>query len=327
MPLPLALWKQIQRTNFTDRNKLLAFLKLKEEQAPAPSSFPLNLPYRLAAKIEKGNWNDPILRQFLPIHEEEMTSSLFSSDPISETSFRKTDKLLHKYKGRALLLATSACTMNCRYCFRRHFDYAPQKQGFEAELNAIREDTTLSEVLLSGGDPLSLSEHLLGALLKEIDQIPHLQRIRFHTRFPIGIPERIDETLLSQLRSCSKQVIFIIHTNHPRELDDQIFFHLKQIQALGIPVLTQSVLLKGVNDCPNTLETLFSLLINEGILPYYLHQLDRVQGAAHFEVSEERGLEIIDDLRTRLPGYAIPQYVREEAHCPSKTVITFSSKF
>jgi KamA family protein len=174
-------------------------------------------------------------------------------------------------------------------------------------------------VLLSGGDPLSLSDDQLGHLLSELGKIPHLNRIRFHTRFPMGIPEGIDDSFIRLLSSCQKQVIFVIHCNHPKEFDDVIFDHLKKIQQLGIPILTQSVLLRGVNDDVLTLKNLFELLIDHGIIPYYLHQLDRVQGAAHFEVAEEEGKLLMNQLNALLPGYAIPKYVREIANQPSKT--------
>jgi EF-P beta-lysylation protein EpmB len=327
----IALWRQLQRRNFTNWQTLLSFLELNPEEASnkilASSKFPLNLPLRLAEKIKKNSWEDPVLLQFLPSLEEEKPSRLFVLDPVADTQFQKTPKLLHKYLGRALLLCSSACAMHCRYCFRRHYDYETSKGQFEEELQKIREDDSLSEILLSGGDPLSLGDTQLGNLLTALENIPHVKRIRFHTRFPVGIPERIDSSFLELLASCKKQVIFVIHTNHANELDADLFERLKQIQKLGIPVLTQSVLLKGINDTVEALQTLFETLIDNGVLPYYLHQLDRVQGAVHFEVSEEEGKKLMKELQKRLPGYAVPKYVKEEAHQPHKTVITSSQAF
>lgn len=319
----IPLFRKIQRENFTDWKKLLCFLQLEDKKAIVdPSSkFPLNLPLRLAKKITKGDWEDPILRQFLPTIEEQKSSALFVLDPVGDIHSQKTPKLLHKYHGRALLICTGACAMHCRYCFRQHFDYETKDKLFTQELDQIAKEHSLSEILLSGGDPLSLSNAQLAYLLGKLGEIPHLKRIRFHTRFPIGIPERIDTEFLELLGSCSKQILFVIHCNHPNEFDSEIFESLKKVRQLGIPILSQTVLLRGVNDTLDTLEALFMLLVDHGIMPYYLHQLDRVQGAAHFEVSEEKGKELMEQLGTLLPGYAIPKYVREISGQPKKTPI------
>jgi len=322
--LNIPLWRQIQRDNFTDWKKLLSFLDFdltKAEQVLPQSKFPLNLPLRLAEKIEKGNWHDPILRQFIPTIEELEPSPLFVLDPVADSTFRSKPKLLHKYHGRALLLCSSACAMHCRFCFRRHFDYETKDKLFIEELVIIAHEPSITEIILSGGDPLSLSDAQLQHLFNAFEKIPHLQRIRFHTRFPIGIPERIDDSFLNILATSKKQVIFIIHCDHPHEFDGEIFHHLKKIQQLGIPILTQSVLLRGINDDVQTLKNLFELLVDHGIMPYYLHQLDRVQGAAHFEVTEEKGKFLMNQLKALLPGYAIPKYVKEVANQPSKTFI------
>ncbi len=321
--MSIPLWRQIQRENFTDWKKLLAFLQLDIADAESTvlphSKFPLNVPQRLAQKISKALWTDPILRQFLPTTEELKTSPLFVLDPIGDGPSRKKPKLLHKYHGRALLVCTSACAMHCRYCFRQHFDYETSDKLFLEELKEIAREPSISEVLLSGGDPLSLSDAQLQHLLNALSTIPHVKRIRFHTRFPMGIPERIDESFLKLLASCCKQIIFVIHCNHPREFDEEIFQRLKKVQQLGIPVLTQSVLLRGINDDLQTLKNLCMLLVDNGIIPYYLHQLDRVQGAVHFEVSEEEGKSLMNQLGALLPAYAIPKYVKEIAGEPGKT--------
>jgi KamA family protein len=209
--------------------------------------------------------------------------------------------------------------MNCRFCFRQNYDYETQDKTFAQEIELIRQDPSLSEIILSGGDPLSLSNETLTNLIRQLDQIPHLERLRFHTRFPIGIPERIDKEFLALLEQIRLQVFFIIHSNHPSELDAQVLSALKKIQKLGIPVLNQAVLLHGVNDNIPTLKALCEKLAGNGILPYYLHQLDRVQGAAHFEVSEEKGRALIAELTELMSGYAVPKYVKEEAGEPSKT--------
>jgi EF-P beta-lysylation protein EpmB len=317
-------WRKIQRQNFTDCKKLLAFLEFDEknsEQVLLRSKFPLNVPLRLAKKMAKNSLQDPLVRQFLPLKEEEVITPNFCDDPVKDRDFRKGNRLLHKYTGRALLLTTAACVMNCRFCFRRHFDYQEELDFFHEELQEIEKDTSLSEIILSGGDPLSLSDEKLDHLLQKLSAIPHLKRLRFHTRFPIGIPERIDDSFLALLKRCRLQVVFVIHCNHPNELDQDILDALKKIQALGIPLLNQNVLLKDINDDPATLKNLMELLSNNGILPYQLHQLDKVQGAAHFEVEEKKGLKLHKTLAQSLSGYALPRYVKEVPGNPHKTPV------
>lgn len=315
----MSLWKQVLRTNFTDREELGAYLQIDPCQLLARPKFVLNLPRRLAEKIQKGTLEDPILRQFVPLKEERDLDPGFHEDPVSDVLFKKSDKLIQKYAGRALVVSTSACAMHCRYCFRQNFPYETKKKGYEEELAELRENSSITEVILSGGDPLSLPDETLGPLLSDLDTIAHLTKIRFHTRFPIGIPERIDASFLNILAQVKKQVWFIIHVNHPLELDQEVISALKSIAKLGIPLLCQSVLLKGVNDDLKTLKALCETLVDHGITPYYLHQLDRVQGAAHFEVPREKGLALIKELMAHLPGYAIPRYVEEVAGQLSKT--------
>ncbi len=309
---------------------LVEYLQLDEEHQKhvlPHARFPLNLPCRLAEKIQKNCLDDPIFRQFVPLQEERVVSAGFCHDPVGDTATQKTGKLLHRYEGRALLLCTSSCAMHCRFCFRQHFPYETRQKLFESELKEIREEHSLEEIILSGGDPLSLSDSALGDLLEALSAIPHVRRIRFHTRFPIGIPERIDDSFLKMLALVKKQVIVVIHVNHPRELDTEVVASLKKIQRLGIPVLNQAVLLQGVNDNLSTLKMLFETLIDHGILPYYLHQLDRIQGGAHFEVSEKVGIDLINQLRNCLPGYAIPRYVRATPGEPSKIPLHSIERF
>lgn len=320
----IPLWRQIQRSNFSHLQALADFLELDAHARTRllkQPRFVLNLPRRLAEKIEKNNLEDPILRQFLPLIEEQNRSEGFRLDPVEDKTFRKEKKLLHKYEGRALLICTSACAMHCRYCFRQNFPYETEEKQFEKELKAIAEDTSLTEIILSGGDPLSLSDTHLGSLMERIAEIPHVKRLRFHTRFPIGIPERLDASFLELLARARLQIVFIIHCNHPQELDAGVLAALKNVQRLGIPVLNQAVLLRGVNDNLATLKALCEKLADHGILPYYLHQLDRVQGAAHFEVPENQGLTLISELAKQLSGYAVPRYVKEIAGEPHKTPI------
>ncbi len=315
-------WRSVQRSGFFHVKELAEFLEWGEDlkkQVVIKPSFPLNLPRRLAEKIPKNTLEDPILRQFVPLLEETVPVPGFVKDPVEEESFRKKPKLLHKYEGRALLVCTSACAMNCRFCFRRNFEYETESKGFEEELKAIAEEPSLQEIILSGGDPLSLSDTELFALMDGLAAIPHLRRLRFHTRFPIGIPERISKALIEKFSAYPLQIVFVIHTNHPTELDRDVFDALDKLQRIKIPVLSQTVLLKGVNDDNQVLQTLFESLVNKGIMPYYLHQLDKVAGAAHFEVLQEKGLSLMKALESKLSGYAFPRYVQEIAGRKSKT--------
>ncbi|TXI37229.1 MAG: KamA family radical SAM protein [Nitrosomonas sp.] len=315
-------WREILRQNFTDWVRLADFLELTAEQRRdliVSRHFPLNLPKRLADKIVKGTLDDPIFKQFVPTSAEMVEQVGFGCDPVGDLESRKLSKLLHKYQGRALLLCTSACVVHCRYCFRQHFAYDVQDKLFQDELDAIRSDSTINEVILSGGDPLSLSDAVLSALITDIAAIPHVTRLRFHTRFPIGIPERLDDSFLSLFDELDLAVWFVIHSNHPKELDEDVLAGLKRLQRKGVVVLNQAVLLSGVNDDVEVLAELCEKMVDNGIFPYYLHQLDRAKGTAHFEVDEEKGRGLIKALMGRLPGYAIPKYVREIAGESSKT--------
>lgn len=313
-------WRKIQLNNFRNLGQLAEFLQIDRAKLSSNPRFPLNLPVRLANKIVKGDLNDPILRQFVPLAEETRSVLGFVDDPVQDATFCHSKKLLQKYQGRALMLTTSTCAMNCRFCFRKNYDYE-EKSTFEEEIAFIQNDPSLQEIILSGGDPLSLSNRDLSALFDRLSAIDHLKIIRFHTRFPIGIPERIDEDFLQLLQNSPKQIVFIVHSNHPRELDEEVLFALKSIQKLGVPILVHTVLLKGINDDFDTLKALFERFIHNGILPYYLNQLDKVEGAAHFEVEIEKGKKLLEQLRASLPGYAIPTYVTELPGKANKTPI------
>jgi len=315
-------WRTTQRQNFIKIQDLIDFLELSKDLKKTVlkrSPFPLNLPYRLAKKIRKNSLEDPILKQFVPLVDEKIIDPGFVIDPVNDASFCKSEKLLKKYKHRALLLCTSACAMHCRYCFRQNFPYEKATTGFQNEIEIIKNDKTIYEIILSGGDPLSLGNLELRSLLDAINEIEHVKRIRFHTRFVIGIPERIDEYLLESFKRINKQIFFIVHINHPVELDEDVICYLKRIQKLGIPILTQTVLLKGINDSPEILKTLSEKLIDNGIIPYYLHDLDPVKGAKHFKVDEKKGIELIKKLREEVSGYGVFQYVREIPFKTSKT--------
>jgi EF-P beta-lysylation protein EpmB len=305
---------------------LLDFLKLgpqERDQVFMKPGFRLNLPRRLAEKMPKGTLDHPLTRQFVPRRDEQDRVAGFREDPVEDGRFQQTPRLLHKYAGRMLMVTTGACAMHCRYCFRQNYEYAGG--GFpEQELRTLADDPSISEVILSGGDPLSLQDSALERILRAIDDIPHIKRVRFHSRFPIGIPERITPALLDILSRCRPQLWFVIHCNHALELDQDVCQALKQLQRLGIPVLNQAVLLRGVNDRLEDQVELSNMLVDHGVQPYYLHQLDRVAGAQHFEVSHAEGLALIEDMRAQLSGYAVPSYVQEIAGQPNKTPLLHS---
>lgn len=319
-------WKTCLKQAVRDPAQLLSLLDLPRELLPAAiraaRDFPLFVPLGYVARMRKGQLADPLLRQVLPLAEELNDDVGFEEDPVGDLHAQRAPGMLQKYARRALLITTGACAVHCRYCFRRHFPYdeAPRSlRDWEPALDAIAADETLDEVILSGGDPLTLVDTHLAALTARLAAIPHLARLRVHTRLPILIPERVTGELLDWLCGSRLTPIMVVHANHPQEIDGSVEFALCRLVDAGIPVLNQAVLLRGVNDDADTLAELATRLVNLRVMPYYLHQLDRVRGAAHFEVPLERGRELIGELRRRLPGYAVPQYVQEIAGEASKS--------
>ncbi|MCH8829131.1 MAG: EF-P beta-lysylation protein EpmB [Planctomycetes bacterium] len=280
----------------------------------AARGFPLVVPESYLRRIEPGNSADPLLLQVLPVIDEEIPTPDFQFDALQEADSRLAPGLLQKYAGRALMIVTGVCAVHCRYCFRRHYPYETEPRRLDEwgpALAAITADVSLREVLLSGGDPLTLSDRRLSILCERLDSIPHLTRLRIHTRLPIVLPSRVTEELIAMLTSLRLRPIIVVHANSPREIAGDCADALRRLVQSGMTVLNQSVLLRRINDNADALTELCERLIDLGVLPYYLHQLDRVQGTAHFEVAESRGREIIRELRRRLPGYAVPRYVRE----------------
>lgn len=317
------MWKKLLKKNFVDLNSIISFLEIdnnKRKKILSNSSFGINLPYRFALKIKKNDLQDPLFRQFVPTINENLIKEGFCLEPVEESSFKKNN-LIKKYKNRALLLCSNSCAMNCRFCFRQNLKYCIGDYFFKKEIEDIAEDQNISEVILSGGDPLTLDNLALNNLLQSLEKIPHVKRIRFHTRLLTALPERVDRGLIDLLRENSKQIIFVLHVNHPLELDEDVFLSIKKMQALNIPFLSQTVLLKNINDSPKILLELFEALSNHGIIPYYLHQLDKVKQASHFEARIEKGKKIIKHLRALTSGYNIPSYVQEVPFEQSKTLL------
>ncbi len=284
--------------------------------------FPVLVPENFLARMTPGDLHDPLLRQVLPLSGESLAVDGFVADAVGDLDARRTPGVLQKYAGRVLLIATSACAIHCRYCFRRDYPYAEEPrrlQDWQPALEEIALDPSITEVIFSGGDPLMLNDSRLQVLCSAIDQIPHVERIRFHTRLPIVLPSRVTAELIVMLTGFRAQAIMVVHANHSNELQGDCVQALQMLVRSGIPVLNQAVLLAGVNDNIDTLELLCRRLINLGAMPYYLHQLDRVSGTAHFEANRELGQRLIQQLAARLPGYAVPRFVQEIPGEPNKT--------
>jgi EF-P beta-lysylation protein EpmB len=262
----------------------------------------------------RGDRHDPLLLQVLPTAAESVQSPGYQCDPLGELHAMPAPGVLHKYRGRALLTVTGACAIHCRYCFRRHFPYSdanPANGNLQRSLDYLARQPDIQEIILSGGDPLTLSNARLQSLAEQLAAIPQLHTLRIHTRLPVVLPERVDTGLLAWLGRQSLQVVMVIHCNHPNEIDASVTGALRQIRDAGATLLNQSVLLHRVNDDAATLTRLSEALFAAGVLPYYLHLLDKVQGAAHFAVSQETAKQLLAALRASLPGYLVPRLVRD----------------
>jgi EF-P beta-lysylation protein EpmB len=278
------------------------------------AGFSMRVPRSFVARMRKGDFNDPLLRQVLPVADERTPAPCFATDPVGDLTAMQAPGVIHKYHGRVLLVTTGACAIHCRYCFRRHLNYQlanPARDGWSQAVAYISGDPSLTEVILSGGDPLSMTDRKLSALVQVLCEIPHIKRLRIHTRIPVVLPERVDDALLSWLRAVPIETIMVVHTNHPNEIDRPVAHALHRLNEVTTALLNQTVLLKGINDAVGPLAQLSQALFAAGTLPYYLHLLDRVQGAAHFEVEQKHAQEIMAGLRTLLPGYLVPRLVRE----------------
>jgi EF-P beta-lysylation protein EpmB len=290
----------------------------------AAGAFGLRVPASYVRRMRRGDPRDPLLLQVLPSYRELEDSPGYTADPVGERAALRAPGLLQKYSGRALLITTQACAIHCRYCFRREFPYADQSTDaprWSAALEEIERDESLEEIILSGGDPLSLSDARLRSLTDELAKIPHVRRLRVHTRQPIVLPSRVDSGLIAWLRGISLPTVFVLHCNHPNELDAEVLEACAALRAAGVTLLNQSVLLRGVNDTAEVLADLSRRLFEAGVLPYYLHVLDRVRGAAHFDVPETTARLIAGELAAHLPGYLVPRLVREVHGAPAKVTL------
>ncbi len=322
-------WQQILSRSITSPSELLERVGLSPEHWRHGASdghrlFPIRVPEPYASRIAYGDPEDPLLRQVLPLSEETQTEPGFTTDPLQENQAIQTTGLIQKYKSRALLMVTGQCAVNCRYCFRRHFPYAEHRltpDQRQAILRALAEDSDVNEVIFSGGDPLVANDNLLAEWASALSALPNIRRLRIHTRLPIVIPQRVTEELLGWLESTRLQVVMVVHVNHANELDDNVFQALKRLQAAGVTLLNQSVILRGVNDSAATLCALSERLFECGVLPYYLHAFDPVAGAHHFAVSDDEARTIVRQMLGSLPGFLVPRLVREVPDKPGKTPI------
>ena len=323
-------WQQEYKTSFTNIEQLCQTLELNIDQLPisenANKQFPLRVPQSYVARMQKSNPNDPLLLQVLPIADEDNNILGYTNDPVGDLQSIKTPGLLQKYKGRALLLVTSLCAIHCRYCFRRHFPYSshnPRQDHWNLALEELRQDQSISEVILSGGDPLVLNDLELTKLINQLENIPHLKRLRIHTRLPVVIPNRIDNELLTWIENSHLQIIMVLHINHAQEINNELCQKLTKLNDINCTLLNQSVLLKGVNEDASSLIELSETLFDAGVLPYYLHLLDKVDGAEHFDIAEEMAITLMREVSHQLPGYLVPKLVREISGKKAKQLICY----
>jgi EF-P beta-lysylation protein EpmB len=330
-PLDAALagsWQWQLSQAITDPRELLRLLDLDPQQTVGPAmlaaeAFRLRVPRGFVRRMRRGDPCDPLLLQVLPGARELIQTPGFGADPLEERAAARAPGLLQKYFGRALLISTGACAVHCRYCFRREFPYAEadQRGRWRSALEAIAADPSLEEIILSGGDPLSLTDARLRQLTDALQAMPHIRRLRLHTRTPIVLPERIDSGFLSWLETLPWPTVIVLHANHANEIDAEVRDAASRLRMAGATLLNQSVLLAGINDSVEALEALSQALWSAQVLPYYLHLLDRVRGTAHFEVPEPQAQVIMAHLASRLPGFLVPRLVRESAGAPAKTIV------
>ncbi|MCK3658279.1 EF-P beta-lysylation protein EpmB [Pasteurellaceae bacterium Pebbles2] len=321
-------WLNILANAVSDPKILLEMLDLPAENfvndIAARQLFPMRVPLPFIQKMQKGNAQDPLFLQVMTLQQEFLTAEGFNKDPLEEQQ-TAAPNILHKYHNRLLLMVKGGCAVNCRYCFRRHFPYDQtkgNKENWQKALDYISANSQIEEVIFSGGDPLMAKDHELDWLIKQLGNIPHLQRLRIHTRLPVVIPERITEELCKILAESRLDKVLVTHINHANEIDNALAEAMDSLKNAGVTLLNQAVLLKGVNDDSLILKQLGDKLFSVGILPYYLHLLDKVEGASHFYLPDETAVKIYQDLQKHTSGYLVPKLAREIAHEPNKTLYT-----
>ncbi|WP_252738900.1 EF-P beta-lysylation protein EpmB [Colwellia sp. D2M02] len=323
-------WQKDLRDVVTDPEKLLSLLNITPDEYlkhfTARKLFPVRVPLPFIKRMKKGDFSDPLLQQVMPLAKEFVVTEGFTVDPLAEHD-TVAEGLLHKYKHRVLMIVKAGCAVNCRYCFRRHFPYqdnSPNKQRWQSALTYISEHSEISEVIFSGGDPLMASDDHLTWLVTQLEKIPHVTRLRIHSRLPVVIPNRITTSLVNLLSNTRLKSVMVLHINHPNEIDGYLIKALELLRQARIPLFNQSVLLKNINDNSTTLCELSEQLFDAGIQPYYLHLFDPVQGAAHFDVTEQEAVTIANEMLATLPGFLMPKLVREIAGQTNKTPINLA---
>jgi len=321
-------WKKDLASAISDPRKLLFILELPEEAFQADFAarqlFPMRVPQSFVDRMEKGNPKDPLFLQVMPKQQEFIQKTGFIKDPLDEHE-SVVPGLLHKYTNRVLFIVRGGCAINCRYCFRRHFPYqdnSNNKHEWQQAIDYIRSKPEIIEVIFSGGDPLMASDEQLGWLVEQLEQIPHLKRLRIHTRLPVVMPSRVTDEFVTLLKKSSLRCSVVLHINHPNELAAELPAALAKLTTAGISLYNQAVLLADINDNADDLVELHERLFDNRIQPYYLHLLDKVEGATHFDVPEEKAVEIMNQLLLRLPGFLVPKLVREIGGEKSKTPIS-----
>ena len=323
-------WQKDLQQVITDPQKLLSLLEIDTNEYlqhfKAKQLFPVRVPLPFIKRMKKKDINDPLLKQVMPLKSEFVVTEGFTTDPLQEHD-SVAEGLLHKYKNRVLMIVKAGCAINCRYCFRRHFPYqenSPNKQRWQQALNYIADHNEISEVIFSGGDPLMANDDYLAWLVGKVEAISHVKRLRIHTRLPVVIPNRITDKLVSILADSRLKATMVFHINHSNEINEEFVNALEPLKIARIPLFNQSVLLNGINDDADTLIKLSETMFDAGIIPYYLHLFDPVQGAAHFDVKEEKAIKIVNDMLKALPGFLMPKLVREIAGQTNKTPINLT---
>ena len=322
----IPLWQKELAEGFSNVQDLCDYLLLSFDNDTflTTTEFPLRVPREFADRMEKGNINDPLLQQILPIVEENIIFPGYKKDPVGDLNSMGESGVIHKYQGRALFIITGSCAINCRYCFRKNFPYADFQLGTQKITQAIqyiKNNRDISEVILSGGDPLLLSDKKLFSIIHQLEEINHIKRIRIHSRIPIVLPNRITLDFCYTLSSIEKSIVIVVHSNHQNELNSTVKLACKRIKDVGIPLLNQSVLLRNINDNAEQLCELSERLFDFGIMPYYLHLLDKATGTGHFEVDQNKAILLMDEVKKQLPGYLVPKLVREQTGAANKIII------
>jgi EF-P beta-lysylation protein EpmB len=322
-------WQKNLAQGFSSARELLDYLNLPVTLGSqlAEKQFKTRVPRSFARKMQPGNEHDPLLKQVLAIDQEMIANDNYVVDPLEELINNPVPGLLHKYHGRVLLTLTGSCAINCRFCFRRHFPYQdnnPGRAGWQRAVDYIQNDPSIHEVILSGGDPLLASDDVLEEMIIRLESIPHVKTLRMHTRIPVVLPERVDSSLLKLLEQCRLRKVVVLHCNHAQEIDEPVRQACLALRQVGCHLLNQSVLLTGVNDCAHTLASLSEALFDCGVLPYYLHVMDKVAGTGHFDMHSNKAKTLYRELQALVPGYLLPKLAREEPGMRSKTLIATS---